>query len=74
MAERIKTIKLANPVYIPRNHVIEKIITESLENDFNRFHAFNKCLSNPFEENKEYTEFSKAPLDNEKVLETFCGT
>jgi len=74
LAERIKTIKFANPVYIPRNHVIEKIITESLENDFARFHAFNKCLSNPFEENKEYTEFSKAPLDNEKVLETFCGT
>ena len=44
LAERIKTIKFANPVYIPRNHVIEKIITESLENDFARFHAFNKCL------------------------------
>ena len=67
-------MKLVNPVYIPRNHIIEKIINEALQNNYKSFRAFNNCLSNPFEEKKEYIEYSNAPLENEKVLETFCGT
>ena len=72
--KRIKKMKFTNPLYIPRNHIIENIINEALNNNYDQFHNFYKCLTNPFEEKKEYKKYSKAPLDSERVYRTFCGT
>ncbi len=72
--ERSKNMKLINPIYIPRNHIIENIIEKALQKDYSEFNLFNEALSNPYIEKKKFNKYSKAPLENEKVLQTFCGT
>jgi len=61
-------------VYIPRNHIIEKVINEALGNNYTEFNLLAEALSNPYKEKKDFQKFSKAPLEKEKVLKTFCGT
>ena len=70
---RHKRFNNVNPVVIPRNHIIEKIINESYKEDFNSLFEFEKILKNPYNKNVEF-KFQKQPTDNEKVFETFCGT
>ena len=70
---RHKRFNNVNPVVIPRNHIIEKIINESYKEDFNSLFEFEEILKNPYNKNIEF-KFQKQPTDNEKVFETFCGT
>ena len=72
--DRINNMQLKNPVYIPRNHIIEKVINEALGNNYTEFNLLAEALSNPYKEKKDFQKFSKAPLEKEKVLKTFCGT
>jgi len=72
--DRIKNMQSENPIYIPRNHILEKVINESLKNNYSEFNLLNEALSNPYKEKKEFQKFSEAPLEKEKVLQTFCGT
>ncbi len=62
-----------NPKIIPRNHIIEKIIVEAYNGDFQNLYKFEKVLTNPYDDMGD-SEFKKPPSDNEKVYETYCGT
>ncbi|MCW8931608.1 MAG: YdiU family protein [Gammaproteobacteria bacterium] len=63
-----------NPVFIPRNHQVEKAIEQALEGNYNHFHKLNKVLSKPFTFQEQYRDLIKAPLKEEIVHQTFCGT
>ena len=67
-------MKKNNPVYIPRNHIIEKVIFNSLHNDFKPFFRLMDVIMNPYKEkiNKDY--YSSSPRPEEVVRETYCGT
>jgi len=69
----LKKYKNNNPKFIPRNHLIERIINEAYNNNFILLHKFEKLLKTPYDkvENKMFTS---PPLDNEKVYQTYCGT
>ena len=62
-----------NPTVIPRNHIIEKIINESYNGNYNLLYEFEKILKNPYERNIN-KKFINPPTDNEKIYQTFCGT
>ncbi|MQY41232.1 YdiU family protein [Epibacterium sp. SM1969] len=64
----------ANPIYIARNHQIEKMITDAVAGDFNLFHRLNRVLAQPFTEQPGAEDLKKAPLPDEIVPATFCGT
>ena len=67
-------IKTNNPCIIPRNHLIERCISEALNDDLTLFHLLLKSLETPYNDKPEFDEFTKPPKSNEVVHQTFCGT
>lgn len=63
-----------NPLYIPRNHQIQRAIDMAYEGDYSHFKKMIQVLENPFSDQDEYREFSLAPKEGQKVRQTFCGT
>ena len=70
----VSLMRRTNPVFIPRNHRIEEAIRSGNNGDFAPFHRLNDLLQHPFTAHAEFTEFEDAPLPNEVVHATFCGT
>lgn len=74
-ADRAAAMRRANPAYIPRNHRIEQVIEAAVERaDFAPFHEMLEVLGRPFEEQPGMARYAAAPLAQERVLRTFCGT
>ena len=71
---RQSSMSKVNPIYIPRNHQIERIISAALENDFDPFEKLIKVLKLPFNEQPESMLYQLPPKPNEIVHATFCGT
>ena len=67
-------MRQTNPAIIPRNHRVEEMIASAVDGDYAPFHRLNAALANPFEDSDEYTDLTRAPLPDERVLATFCGT
>ena len=63
-----------NPVYIPRNHVVEAALDAATTGDLAPFHQLVAAVSQPFEERPGLEHFTRpAPLDG-PPHRTFCGT
>jgi uncharacterized protein YdiU (UPF0061 family) len=67
-------MRAANPAYIPRNHRIEEAIAAAVRGDYGPFHRLNAVLARPFEEQEGAEAYALAPLPDEEVRRTFCGT
>jgi uncharacterized protein YdiU (UPF0061 family) len=64
-----------NPVFIPRNHRIEQVISAAVDHaDFGPFAELSDVLSQPFRDRERFTAYAQPPLPEERVLQTFCGT
>lgn len=63
-----------NPLYIPRNHQIQRAIDDAYNENFDTFHTLLKVTSKPYDRIEEYDDFAKAPSVDERVYQTFCGT
>lgn len=75
LEELSKYAQKINPIYIPRNHMIEKVIRLAIDNnDFSMMHEMVDVLSNPYHEKEQYNQYALAPTKEECVRETFCGT
>ena len=75
--ERVKSIDQLdsiNPIYIPRNHLIQKVIEQAYENNFTPFHKLIDVLRNPYTANSKYENYALGPKPGERVYQTFCGT
>ncbi|HEX4241253.1 MAG TPA: YdiU family protein [Steroidobacteraceae bacterium] len=74
-AERADRMRAVNPVYIPRNHRIEQVITAAVEHgDFAPFEAMAAALARPYEERAGLEKYAQPPSRAERVTKTFCGT
>lgn len=73
--ERAHLMRLANPAFIPRNHLVEEAISAAVgQGDFGPFERLLSVLSNPFEDQPESSAYTHPPKPGEVVRETFCGT
>lgn len=64
-----------NPLFIPRNHRIQKAIEDAEDrDDFSQVHLLTTLYENPFTEQPEFTDYARAPADEDRVTRTFCGT
>ncbi len=70
----LEQLDAINPLSIPRNHIIEKVIDLGYEGNFSLFHQVNKVLKNPFEELSESFGLDEEPEAGEVVKNTYCGT
>jgi uncharacterized protein YdiU (UPF0061 family) len=70
----IKNLRHINPLYIPRNHLVQKAIDLSYQGDDTFFHRLNELFKNPFLPQEKAEEFSRPAKPEERVYQTFCGT
>ena len=70
--KKIET-KNSNPMIIPRNHIVEKVLNESTNGNFKNLNKFISLLKNPYESSIP-DEYMREPTNEEKVYQTFCGT
>jgi serine/tyrosine/threonine adenylyltransferase len=64
----------ANPIYIARNHQVEAALAEAESRHMTRFETLLSLLRTPFVEQPNMAGFEAAPLPDEEVTQTFCGT
>ena len=65
----------ANPVFIPRNHLVEEVIRAAEdEGDFEPFNKLVDVLGEPFRFNHDHTHYAMPPRPEQIVRNTFCGT
>ena len=62
-----------NPAIIPRNHLMEAMISEAVAGDMQLFHALHEALKAPFS-HCDTPRFIAPPEPQEVVTQTFCGT
>ena len=73
--DRQKAMYAVNPVYIPRNHLVEEAISAAEEHqDFEPFNRLVDILANPFEFNRANARYAIPPRPEQVVKQTFCGT
>jgi len=73
--ERQKSMFSANPVFIPRNHLVEAAIRAAVsEDDFSVFNRLVDLLETPRDYDPALSEYARPPLPDEVVAQTFCGT
>lgn len=72
---RATAMRAVNPAFIPRNHRVEAMIRAAVDKgDFSLFQELMVVLSRPYDDQPEFVKYEKPPLDEERVLATFCGT
>lgn len=71
---RLDAMRKHNPVIIPRNHQIERAITNANKGDFVAFNRFLQALRTPYADNSKFADFEAAPQPGQVVRQTFCGT
>lgn len=74
-AERQALMYVANPVFIPRNHLVEEALAAaSDERDLGPFNALVDVLAQPFSYDARFARFATPPRPEQVVRQTFCGT
>lgn len=72
--QAISLMNQTNPVFIPRNHQVERAIQMANNGDYCLFERLNAILSTPFEDQPDAEDYKKLPTKEEEVHQTFCGT
>jgi uncharacterized protein YdiU (UPF0061 family) len=74
-AARAAAMRRENPLFIPRNHLVEEAIAAAVEReDFSPFHTLVEVLERPFEAQAGRERFAAPARPEERVTRTFCGT
>lgn len=71
----IHNLNSINPIYIPRNHLIERAIREyEEENTHAIMDQILQVTQKPYLEQEDMEDFAIPAKDDEQVTQTFCGT
>ena len=71
----IQVLESVNPLYIPRNHLVEKAIQDAVHNqNLNTFEKWVEVLKNPYQLHADHQDWILPPKESERVQHTFCGT
>ena len=68
-------MKKYNPVFIPRNHLVDEAIKKAINGDMTSFNKLLEILSTPYQYQDRLKEFMKPAAANfEECFQTYCGT
>ena len=72
---RRAAMRSVNPMFIPRNHLVEEVIVAAVNNeDFQPFETLLALLSAPHEDQPGFERYALPPRPEQIVPNTFCGT
>jgi uncharacterized protein YdiU (UPF0061 family) len=72
--EKMAAMNQANPVYIPRNHMVEAALESAAKGDLAPFERLVGVLADPFTERKGLEVFALGAPSDFGPYTTFCGT
>ncbi|MDT7769959.1 MAG: serine/tyrosine/threonine adenylyltransferase [Mycobacterium sp.] len=64
----------SNPIYIPRNHLVEEALTAATAGDLNPLRQLLIAVSAPFDERPGFERYATPAPDDFGDYRTFCGT
>jgi serine/tyrosine/threonine adenylyltransferase len=68
-------MRAVNPRFIPRNHLVEATLVAAAEReDFRPFEELLAVLTRPYRDDPDLIRYATPARDEERVLQTFCGT
>jgi uncharacterized protein YdiU (UPF0061 family) len=74
-SERAASMRKANPVVIPRNHIVEAALNAAVERqDYLPFEELLDVVSRPYEDRPNLERYKTPASPEEYVSQTFCGT
>jgi uncharacterized protein YdiU (UPF0061 family) len=75
-AATAKAIRAVNPIYIPRNHLVEEALKEASDHaDISLFERLLDVITHPYEERSRLEDYARpAPNEFTACYKTFCGT
>lgn len=73
--ERASAMRMTNPVFIPRNHLVEAVLDAAVEQQsFQPFEELLDVVSSPYEDRPDSEYYLRPARPEECVNQTFCGT
>tara|TARA_B100001123_G_scaffold415154_1_gene515383 strand:- start:200 stop:1645 length:1446 start_codon:yes stop_codon:yes gene_type:complete len=69
----LKLMQTQNPLIIPRNHLVESALEDSLNQNFDQFDDLLDLVSTPYNYKSNYS-FQNVPEGFDDSYKTFCGT
>ena len=63
-----------NPQIIPRNHIIEEVLSAASIGDVAPMNEFIDVLKDPYKKRDEIIEYQAPPKNGDGGYKTFCGT
>jgi uncharacterized protein YdiU (UPF0061 family) len=73
--ERAASMMRANPIYIPRNHMVEAALNAAvMREDLRPFEELLEAVMQPYVERADWERFAVPARPEERVHATFCGT
>lgn len=73
--ERAAAMRVVNPLFIPRNHLVEAALKAAVEQqNFQPFEELLTVVSHPFENDLGQMAYAMPARPDECVRQTFCGT
>ncbi|KAA6184303.1 YdiU family protein [Thiohalocapsa marina] len=75
-AARQAAMRLVNPAFIPRNHLVQRVIEAATGEtmDLGPLDALLRVVARPYDEDAGSAEYRRPPRPEEEVQRTFCGT
>ncbi len=75
LKEAANAMDKINPVYIPRNHLVEEALQEATKNgNYDLFHKLLNLLANPYEKRDGFENYEVPAPDDNAPYVTYCGT
>ena len=63
-----------NPVYIPRNHLVEEALTAATDGDLGPYERLLDVVTHPFDARSEWDRYAQPAPAGADRYRTFCGT
>jgi uncharacterized protein YdiU (UPF0061 family) len=73
LAPDADALERVNPVYVPRNHLVEEALAAGVAGDLAPLHRLLEAVTRPFEERPGLERYA-APGPDDGGYRTFCGT
>ena len=71
----VDAMQRINPVYIPRNHLVEEALTAAMTGDMEPFERLLRVITSPYDERPGFERYAEpAPEDFGRCFQTYCGT
>ncbi|KAA0112279.1 YdiU family protein [Mycolicibacterium sp. P1-5] len=71
----VEAMQRVNPLYIPRNHLVEEALTAASSGDMELFDRLLRVVSSPYDDRPGFERYAEpAPEDFGSCFQTFCGT